>query len=192
MLGALVENFLQGVNLYLIGMMGAGKSTLGQVLATQLGYRFFDSDRLIEQLAGQSVSEIFASSGETEFRQLETQVLAELSAYTRLVVATGGGIVLKRENWSYLRHGIVVWLDVPIDQLQQRLQADTSRPLLQQGDLTNRLETLLSQRQDLYDQADVRVTYQPGEPLEELATRVLEMVRQVLKPPQLPPEHNQN
>lgn len=192
MLGAIVENFLQGVNLYLIGMMGSGKTTLGQVLANQLGYRFFDTDSLIEQLAGQPVSEIFASSGEAEFRQLETQVLAELSAYTRLVVATGGGIILKRENWSYLRHGIVVWLDVPIEQLQQRLQTDTSRPLLQQGDLTTRLETLLGQRQDLYDQADVRITYQPGETLEALATRTLAAVQQALKPPQVPPQQDLN
>ncbi len=72
---------LKGVNLYLIGMMGVGKTTVGRLLAKQLNYRFFDTDALIEQLAGQPITQIFAEAGELEFRRLESQVLAELSAY---------------------------------------------------------------------------------------------------------------
>jgi shikimate kinase len=112
---------LKGLNLYLVGMMGAGKSSTGAALAQGLGYQFFDTDSVLEAAAAQTIPEIFAQQGEAAFRQLETQVLAELSAYQRLVIATGGGIVSRPENWSYLHHGIVVWLDVPLAVLKQRL-----------------------------------------------------------------------
>ncbi len=184
-------DWLKGVNLYLIGMMGAGKTTVGQLLADRLGYRFFDTDEVIERVAGQPISQIFAESGESAFRALESQVLAELSAYTRLAIATGGGIVLKRENWGYLRHGIVVWLDVPIEQLQARLEGDTARPLLQEADPAARLQTLLNQRQPLYAQADVRVIHQPGETPEQVAVRVLDQVRLAIRPERTEPERTE-
>ncbi|MEN9232336.1 MAG: shikimate kinase, partial [Thermostichus sp. DG02_5_bins_236] len=79
---------LQGVNLYLIGMMASGKSTLGVELAAQLGFQFFDTDVLVEQVAGCPIPDLFAKQGEAYFRDLETQVLAQLSSYTRLVIAT--------------------------------------------------------------------------------------------------------
>lgn len=182
-----VSEWLQGLNVYLIGMMGAGKTTVGQVLAQQLGYQFFDTDAVIEQVAGQPITQLFAEMGETGFRALEQQVLAELSTYTRLTVATGGGIVTQRQNWSYLRHGVIVWLDVPIAQLQTRLQADTTRPLLQAGDLTTQLQTLLAQRRSLYAQADVHIPFQPAESLEQLANRILAQIQGVIKPPIAPP-----
>lgn len=171
---------LKGVNLYLIGMMGAGKTTIGRLLAKQLDYQFFDTDVVIEQAAGQSVSEIFAESGEAAFRQLETKVLAELSPYTQLAIATGGGAVLRRENWGYLRHGVVVWLDVPLNQLYQRLQSDNSRPLLnhQGTGLKEKLRTLLEQRQHLYAQADVRVTIKPRESPTEIAEQIVQAIAQ--------------
>lgn len=177
-----MNHWLKGVNLYLIGMMGAGKTTVGQLLAEQLGYRFFDTDAVIEHVAGQSISQIFAESGETAFRTLESQVLAELSAYSRLAIATGGGIVMKRENWGYLRHGIVIWLDVPVEQLQVRLAGDRSRPLLQDTDPTARLQALLAQRRPLYSQADVQVSYETGETPEQIAAKVMAQLRQVIKP----------
>jgi shikimate kinase len=178
---------LKGVNLYLIGMMGSGKTTVGRSLAEQLGYRFFDTDEVIERVAGQSVSQIFSEMGEEAFRTLESQVLAELSAYTRLTIATGGGIILKRENWGYLRHGIVIWLDVPVEHLKARLQGDSTRPLLQGDSLTDRLHALLEQRQALYAQADVRVLHQPDETPEQLAGRILEQTRQIIRPQQVDP-----
>lgn len=170
---------LKGVNLYLIGMMGAGKTTIGRLLAKQLDYQFFDTDTLIEQATGQSISQIFAESGEEAFRQLETNVLAELSPYTRLAIATGGGIVLKPENWGYLRHGVVVWLDVPLDQLHQRLQNDHSRPLLNSPDiLEERLNALITQRQHLYAQADLKIAVQADESPTALSDRVMEAIAQ--------------
>lgn len=167
---------LNGINLYLIGMMGAGKSSTGAALARMLGYQFFDTDAVIEAAAGQPIPDLFASQGETAFRQLETEVLAELSAYRRLVIATGGGIVTQQQNWSYLHHGIVVWLDVPLTVLQGRLAGDVGRPLLQGQDLETKLTTLLEQRQHLYAQADVRVTVGAGEAVEAIAARILDLV----------------
>lgn len=180
---------LQGLNLYLIGMMGAGKTTVGQVLAQQLGYQFFDTDTVIEQLAGQPITNLFADLGEAGFRELETRVLSELSAYTRLAIATGGGIVTQQMNWSYLRNGLIIWLDVPLAQLQERLQADTTRPLLQQGELTERLQTLLEQRRSLYAQADLRLESGATDTPEQIASRILALIPTVLKPAVEPPDY---
>jgi shikimate kinase len=175
------------VNLYLIGMMGAGKSTLGKILAQELGYRFLDTDVVIEAAAGQPVTEIFATSGEAAFRELETQVLGQVAAYQQMAIATGGGIILQRQNWSYLRHGIVIWLDVSLDQLHTRLQEDSTRPILQGVDLRQTLQTLLEQRQHLYAQADVRIVIGADESPQQLAIRVLEEIQKSLKPEVRPP-----
>ncbi|HLO52190.1 MAG TPA: shikimate kinase [Kamptonema sp.] len=173
-------DLLKGVNLYLVGMMGAGKTTVGRWLAHELGYHFFDTDDLIAQVANQSIAEIFAREGEEAFRQLESQVLGELSAYKNLLVATGGGIVLRPMNWSYLHHGIVVWLDVPIETLCDRLREDNSRPLLQDGDSRVILQNILNQRQRFYAQADVRVAVESETP-EAVGIRVIEELQKVLK-----------
>jgi len=167
---------LNGINFYIIGMMGAGKSSTGAVLAQALGYQFFDTDAVVEAAAGQTIAEIFDRQGEAAFRQMETNVLAELSTYRRLVVATGGGIVTQRQNWSYLHHGIVVWLEVSPDVLQARLARDTGRPLLQGPDWETTFTTLLAQRQDLYAQADVRVTVEAEASVEAIAARTLALV----------------
>ncbi|CAA9570057.1 Shikimate kinase I [uncultured Synechococcales cyanobacterium] len=180
---------LKGVNLYLVGLMGVGKTTVGRLLAKKLNYHFFDTDSVIEQLMGQSVTEIFATAGEPEFRRLESQVLSELSAYKNLAIATGGGIVLERLNWSYLHHGLVVWLDVPVQQLHARLKPSTSRPLLQHGDQLTRLQELLEQRRSLYEQADVQVTVAANETAEQVATRVLGEIPKVLRPEALAPQN---
>ncbi len=174
---------LKGVNLYLIGMMGAGKTTVGRLLAKQLHYQFFDTDALIEQVSGQPISTIFAEQGEPVFRQLETQVLSQLSAYTHLTIATGGGVVLERTNWSYLQHGIIVWLDVPVEELFTRLSRDQTRPLLQNSDPLGTLKQLLAQRQPLYAQADLRIDVAPQEAPIQVATRIIETLPTILKPP---------
>lgn len=174
---------LKGVNLYLVGMMGAGKTSVGKQLAQQLNYRFFDIDDLIERVAGQTINEIFAGAGESAFRQLENQVLGELSAYTYSVIATGGGIILRRENWSYLHHGLIVWLDAPVDILISRLAEDTTRPLLKDPNPALKLQTLLNERQRLYAQADLRITVGNEETPEQVAARVIEEIPKVLKQP---------
>jgi shikimate kinase len=149
---------LGGVNIFLVGMMGAGKSTIGKLLAPKLGYRFVDTDDLITAWAGESIPNIFAKYGEAHFRSLETKVLAEVSCHSRLVAATGGGIVMSNQNWSYLHHGVVVWLDVPLEELWQRLShSNQPRPLLQNPQPLKTLENLLAQRHDRYAQADIRI-----------------------------------
>nr|WP_239651728.1 shikimate kinase [Neosynechococcus sphagnicola] len=178
-----LQDALGGINIYLIGMMGSGKTTIGQQLATQLGYRFIDTDALITQIAGQSIADLFALEGEAAFRQLETQVLAELSAYAcqKLAIATGGGIVLRRQNWSYLHHGIVVWLDVPVSVLCDRLNQDRHRPLLQGVDPVATLTHLLEQRQSRYAQADIRLAVTLGETPVQVVDRLLHTLPKILK-----------
>ncbi len=175
-----MNSLLKGVNLYLVGMMGAGKTIVGRVLANQLSYRFVDTDTVIEEVTKQSITQIFARFGEPAFRQTESQVLAQVCAYTNLAIATGGGIVMRRENWGYLRHGIVVWLDVPVEILYARLTEDTTRPLLNDPDPLGKLQTLLEQRQPLYAQADLRITVNDEETPEQIATRVLKKIPDIL------------
>ncbi|MEA5502550.1 shikimate kinase [Halotia wernerae UHCC 0503] len=177
-----MSSLLQGVNLYLIGMMGAGKTTVGQLLAKQLSYGFVDTDNVIAQAAGRSINQIFAEEGEVAFRQLESDVLAQVCAYTRLTIATGGGIVLRRENWSYLHHGLIVWLDVPVELLYNRLAEDNTRPLLQDVDPKGKLRSLLKERTPLYSQADLKITVNQEETPEQIANKVIEVIPSVLKP----------
>ena len=182
---------LKGTNLYLIGMMGSGKTTVGKQLAQYLGYRFFDTDALVEQATGQTIPQIFADQGETAFRQIETAVLAQLAPYTRLVVATGGGIVLKPENWSYLHHGIVVWLDAPLSVLKLRLRGDNHRPLLKTDDLSLKLETLMAERHSLYQQADIRISSGKYDKPKAVAENILTSIEQLIQTrptPTVPPE----
>ena len=173
---------LQGLNIYLIGMMGSGKTTTGELLATQLGYRFIDTDTTIEKLANQTVSEIFQTSGESEFRRLETQVLAEISAYTRLVVATGGGIAIDLENWNHLQQGLVVWLDPSTETIVERLQGDDTRPLLDSvEDLHTRLQQLGAARRDRYAAADIHIPIVSNLPPIDVVDRIITLIPTVLK-----------
>ena len=138
---------LAGRSLYLVGMMGSGKTSTGRPLAERLGYGFVDADAVIEQAAGCSIPDIFDRDGEAGFRSLESQVLSAISQRHSLVVATGGGVVTQPENWGMLHSGIVIWLDVVPDQLLQRLNADsTVRPLLQTADPEAALNALLNER----------------------------------------------
>jgi shikimate kinase len=149
---------LQGLNVYLIGMMGSGKTTISPLLAERLGYSLVDTDATIERLTQTTITELFKTSGEAEFRKIESQVLAEVSAFTRLVISTGGGIAIARENWNHLHQGLVIWLDPSLDLLVARLEADRTRPILANAaDLRTKLAGILADRQDRYAEADVRI-----------------------------------
>jgi len=174
---------LKGVNLYLIGMMGVGKTTIGQRLATALGYQFFDTDQVVEQVTAHTIPQIFAQQGESGFRDLEAEVLAQISPFPRLVVATGGGIVLRPLNWSYLHHGVVIWLDAPVEVLLERLRQEADqRPLLATADLEATLRQLLEQRRPLYGQADVHVQLSRQDTLDQTVERIWTLVQRRLKP----------
>ncbi|MCG9893217.1 MAG: shikimate kinase [Thermosynechococcaceae cyanobacterium MS004] len=172
---------LQNLNLYLIGMMGSGKSTTGKLLAQTLGYQFCDSDEVIVQATGLSIAQIFAEVGEAEFRKIETQVLSQIAAHTRLVVATGGGIVLERMNWSHLHHGLIIWLDADPDTLFSRLKEDTTRPLLQSPDPQQTLQELLAQRQQRYAQADLRIRVAAQDAPEQVVAAIVAEIPKVLR-----------
>jgi shikimate kinase len=181
---------LKGVNLYLIGMMGCGKTTIGKLLAQKLGYYFFDTDDLIVKASGRTISDLFEKEGEDVFRELETQVLSEVSAYKNLVIATGGGIVIRPKNWSYLHHGVILWLDVPVAELYHRLKEDNTRPLLQDPDPLEKLKTIWQTRESLYKQADVRLTINQGETPEMSAQSAIVEIEKILKPKEKGNEHN--
>ncbi|XP_049391830.1 shikimate kinase, chloroplastic [Solanum stenotomum] len=162
-----VEEYLDGRCVYLVGMMGSGKTTVGRILAETLGYSFFDCDRLIEQaVGGTTVAEIFELRGENFFRDNETEALHKLSLMHRLVVSTGGGAVVRPINWRHMHKGISVWLDVPLEALAKRITAEgtKSRPLLHEesGDVYDktlkRLTTLMEKRGENYANASARVS----------------------------------
>ena len=179
---------LQGLNIYLIGMMGCGKSTIGPLLATQLGYNFLDTDPTIEKLVSQNIAELFQTVGEPEFRKIETQVLAEVSAYVRLVVATGGGIAIEPENWNHLHQGLVIWLDPSVDLLIERLQGDTTRPILATAeDLPTKLDRILVERRPRYAEADIHISFARQLAPEEIVDRILTKIPTVLKAPSITP-----
>ncbi len=171
---------LGGRIIYLVGMMGSGKSKTGPHLAKELHYSFVDQDVLIEEVAKNSISELFQQKGEEVFRDLETAVLKEIGKRHSLVVATGGGVVLRPENWGILHQGIVVWLDTSREQLFSRLQADENdRPLLLKSDLQNELDSLMNYRKPFYSESDLHIYVQEETP-KEVALEVLAKLPTIL------------
>ncbi|RYQ84742.1 hypothetical protein Ahy_B10g104220 isoform A [Arachis hypogaea] len=162
-----VEPYLSGRCIYLVGMMGSGKTTVGKILSQVLCYSFFDSDTLIEEeVDGTSVADIFKHYGETFFRDKETEVLRKLSMTHRHVISTGGGAVVRPINWKYMHKGVSIWLDVPVEALAQRITAvgTNSRPLLHSevGDAYTktfmRLSSLFEERSQAYANANAKVS----------------------------------
>lgn len=138
--------------IFLVGFMGAGKTTVGRTLAEHLGYDFFDLDELIEAQAAKSVQAIFAELGEAEFRRLEHEAIRACSNRSRAVIALGGGAYVSAWNRTLLRTiGRTVWLDCPLDVCLRRVSGDQSRPLL--GD-EGEMRELLEERRPAYSQAD--------------------------------------
>ena len=138
-------------NLYLIGMMGCGKSTCARLLGERLGMTVLDTDEEIRRGACLTVSEIFARYGEAYFRQLETETLRTISEREDLIVACGGGLPLREENRRIMRRiGMVIWLQVEPATVSVRLKDDTTRPLLVGPDPEKKISGLLSEREDRY------------------------------------------
>jgi shikimate kinase len=136
---------------FLVGMMGAGKSTVGRLLAHALHYEFIDCDTELERRAGVRIATMFEVEGEAGFRARESALLEELTLRPATVLATGGGAVLDERNRAWLRErGVVVFLDVDAAEIARRTRHDTSRPLLQAGDRRSRIEELLDARLPLY------------------------------------------
>jgi shikimate kinase len=138
-------------NIYLVGLMGAGKTTIGRQLARRLGRRFYDSDHEIVARTGVPIPTIFEIEGEEGFRRRESLAIAELTSGTDIVLATGGGVVLSPENRKLLHEtGWVVYLNVPPVMLFERTRHDRNRPLLRVDDPLAKLEELHALRDPLY------------------------------------------
>lgn len=171
-----------GRNLVLSGMMGSGKSTIGRIVAARLGRPLVDTDRAVEEAAGASVAELFAARGEAGFRQLESEVVAEIAATGGQVISLGGGVVTVPANVEALRAtGLIVFIDAPLDALVARLASSSSpgkRPLLAGEQdpqrLRARLAALRAERYDAYRASAAYVLDTEGRPSEAVAGEVQE------------------
>jgi shikimate kinase len=160
-------------SVFLVGLMGAGKSTVGRILARKLRARFVDADHEIEARTGVSIPTIFEIEGEASFRRRESEVIDDLSREAGLVLATGGGAILDPENRRHLHErGVVVYLCASPEVLFERTRNDRSRPLLQVEDRLAKLQTLHTQRDPLYREA-AHVIVEVG------ATQAIQVVRRI-------------
>lgn len=168
------------MNVILCGMMGCGKSTVGESLAERLGRAYCDTDALIVERHGR-IADIFEKHGEAYFRHLETETVRELVQRDDLVIATGGGLVLKQENVTLLKgSGKVVFLRAKVETLVKLLQADRERPLLQNANsLRERLENLLKDRAPIYEEAADFIVDVDEKTPEEIAGEIIKWIGQV-------------
>jgi shikimate kinase len=161
-------------NIFLVGMMGAGKTTLGKAVAQRLGLAFVDTDRLLIERTGVPVGTIFEIEGEEGFRKRESALLADVAAADEQVVATGGGIVIAEENRRVMREaGTVIYLRARLERLWERTRHDSSRPLLATPDPRARLAELLEVREPLYRDAAHLVMETGAQSAATLAARIV-------------------
>jgi shikimate kinase len=166
-------------NIFLVGMMGAGKTTLGRTLAQRLRMHFVDTDRLMVDRTGVPIATIFEIEGEAGFRKRESMVLAEVAQGDSQVVATGGGAILAAENREVMRRrGTVIYLRAEVDALWDRTRQDPSRPLLQTPDPRATLASLLEKRDPLYREAAHVIVDTGAQTAAVLVNRVLAALRQ--------------
>lgn len=166
-------------NIFLIGPMGVGKSTIGRQLATMLHKEFRDTDHEIENRTGVDIPTIFDIEGEEGFRRREAAVLEELTRDSNLVLATGGGAVLREENRKALRRGFVVYLSANIETLVERTRRDKNRPLLQNTDKRKKLEALMEQRDPIYrEEADI-IVETDGRSAKTVAREIIDQLQTV-------------
>lgn len=170
-------------NIYLVGMMGAGKTTIGRQLARRLKKRFIDCDQEIEARTGVRIPVIFEIEGEAGFRRRESQVLQALSEERDLVLATGGGAVLDPQNRKRLAEtGLVIYLCVQPDELFARTRHDRNRPLLQVADPLSKIRELHQQRDPLYREIADIVMEGGGRTLLAAARQLEQEIRKICEP----------
>jgi len=181
---------LGGRNIFLIGMMGSGKSQTGPVLAKMINYAFVDTDDVIEKASKQSISSIFEKDGEKVFRDVEKKVLKEISQHHSLVIATGGGLVTLPENWGILHQGIVIWLDLDLKRSIKRLESDQKRrPLLLGDNLAENFSQIYESRKPIYLESDLRIEVEDQSPY-EVATMIAKRLPSILIDPETQAERH--
>ena len=152
----MTQNQIKHKNIFLVGFMGAGKSTVGKILADKIGYDYCDADKFIEEQAGTTITQIFAEHGEPYFRDLESESLETLARKEKLIVATGGGVVQRDRNWDAMNgNGITIYLKASVETIWERIRNDTSRPLLQVDNPVETARELLNKRTPMYEKADI-------------------------------------
>lgn len=165
-------------NIFLVGPMGAGKTTIGRQLAEALGMEFLDSDHEIEARSGATIPWIFDVEGEEGFRKREQAMIDELSQRHNIVLATGGGAVLSEVNRKYLKtRGIVIYLSASIEQLLKRTQRDRNRPLLQTENPRARLEELMRVREPLYREVADIVLETDNKSIRHAVNRIIKQLK---------------
>jgi shikimate kinase len=166
-------------NIALIGFMGTGKSTVGQLAAGMLGFRFIDTDEMIERMAGKRISDIFEADGEARFREFEREVVRKLREMSKTVISTGGGLVTNSSNLASLQeHSLLVCLWCSAETILKRVGHQTHRPLLRVENPLEKIRTLLQERAPFYRQADVLLSSEFRKP-KEVATHVVHQFRSV-------------
>jgi len=164
-------------NIFLVGPMGAGKSTIGRQLAQQLHMEFLDSDSVIEKRTGADISWVFDVEGEEGFRKREENIIDELTQEQGIVLATGGGSVMSKENRNRLSaRGIVVYLETTIDKQFARTQRDKKRPLLHNGEPRKTLEDLAVIRNPLYEEIADYVIHTDDQSAKVVASKVIALL----------------
>lgn len=138
--------------------MGTGKSTVGRAVAQELGFEFVDTDHLIESRLGVSIADVFAQQGEVVFRNFERDVVVELESKHKLVISTGGGLIINPANLASLKsHALVICLWASPEDIWERVRTHSHRPLLQTADTLGKIRELLAAREPFYRQADVLI-----------------------------------
>lgn len=166
------------MNLILCGMMGAGKTTVGIKVAELTGRRWYDTDGLIVDKYGK-IADIFEYYGEAHFRKLETEIVKDLAKMDDLIISTGGGLVLKKENNAVLQeNGKIIFLRASLDTLSKRLKVDGERPLLQTSteSIRDRLEKLMKERTPVYEHVADYIVDVDGKTPEEIAQKIIALV----------------
>ena len=167
-------------NIFLVGLMGAGKSTIGKQLARELGKQFRDSDSEIEKRTGVNIDVIFDIEGEQGFRQRETRILKELVEERGIVLATGGGAVLAPENRQLLSdNGLIIYLKASAEHLAGRVKLDRRRPLLQTGDKLAKIRELMTQRDPVYQQLADLVVETNNRSIPRVVREISKMIKQI-------------
>lgn len=164
-------------NIYLVGFMGSGKSTVGKELAYKLNRELIDMDYTIEQKQGKTIKEIFESEGEEAFRQLETNLVIELQDQKGKIISTGGGVVMRQENVDAMKAGgKVIFLHAKEEQLFKFLKYDKKRPLLQGDDYKDKIRSLLAKRESFYMNAADMIIQCTGKNIQEITREIMDLL----------------
>jgi shikimate kinase len=160
-------------NIFFIGLMGAGKTTIGKLLAKHLGKTFYDTDHEIEKRTGVKIPVIFELEGEAGFRKRETSVIQDLTKLNNIVMATGGGAVIAEENRALLQNnGTVIYLRANVNDLWHRTRNDKHRPLLQNVNIRAKLEQLYAERNPLYTQTATLIFDTGNQPIANILNQI--------------------